>query len=47
MGRLPCRRSDGKWDYTSAATATSEADFGVMEEYICRRENTVAQYIAT
>ena len=46
-GRLPWRTPDGKWIYTSAATTREEAGFLAMEEYIRRRQNTVAQYIAT
>ena len=37
----------GSWRYTSAAAARDEAVFLNMEEYISRRYNTVAQYIAT
>ena len=47
MGRLPQSTPDGRWTYTSAATERSEAGFLTMEEYIRRRQNTVAQYIAT
>ena len=31
-GRLPQRKTDGKWDYTSAAMAREEAGFQIMEE---------------
>ena len=46
-GRLPRRTPDGKWIYTLAVTSREEAGFLKMEEYIRRRHNTVAQYIAT
>ena len=46
MGRLPQRTSNGKLTYTSSATAREEAGFLTIEEYIRRRQNTVAQYIA-
>ena len=45
--RLPRRQVDGKWDYTLTAMARAEAGFEMMEEYIWRRQNMVAQYIAT
>ena len=32
--------------YTSVATSREEAGFLTMEDYIRRRQNTVAQYIA-
>ena len=41
--RLPLRTLDRKWRYTSAATDREEAGFLTMEEYIRRRQNTVAQ----
>ena len=47
MGRLPRRKVDGKWTSTSAATAREYAGFLKMKDYIWRRQNTVAQYIAT
>ena len=46
-GRLPRRRTDGKWEYTPAAAAREEAGFKAVGEYIWRRHNTVAQFIAT
>ena len=46
-GRIPQRTQDGRWRYTSAAAAREEAGFLTMEKYIRRRQNTVAQYIAT
>ena len=44
-GRPPRRRTDGKWEYTSAAVERVEAGFKVTEEYIRRRQKTVAKYI--
>ena len=46
-GRLLRRRTNGKWEYTLAAAAREEAVFKAMEEYIRRRNNTVAHFIAT
>ena len=46
-GRLPRKKPDGKWKYTSAAAAREEVGFQTMKEYIRQRQNTVAQYIAT
>ena len=46
-GRLPQSTTDGKWRYTSAAAAREEAGFLTMEEYVRRRQNMVAKYIAT
>ena len=45
-GRIPQRRIDGKWEYTSEA-AREEARIEAMELYIWRRQNTVAQFIDT
>ena len=47
MGWLLRRTQDGRWRYTSAASAREKAGFLTMEEYIRRRQNTVPQYIAT
>ena len=47
MVRLLRRTPDMKWKYTSAAMAQEEAGLLAMEEYIRRRQNTVAQYIDT
>ena len=47
MGRLLWRTPDGRRTYTSSATAREEAGLLTMEEYIRRRQNTVAQYITT
>ena len=45
-GQLPWRTTDGTWKYTSAAAAREAVGFLVMEKYVRRRQNTVAQYIA-
>ena len=45
--RLLWRHKYGKWEYTSATATREEAGFEVMEEYIWRRQNTVAQFIYT
>ena len=37
MGRLPQRRSDRIWDYTSAVAAREEVGFKLMETYIQRK----------
>ena len=46
-GQIPRQKPDGGWTYTSAAMAREEAGFQTMEEYIWRRQNMFAQYIAT
>ena len=46
-GRLPRRTQDRRWRYTLAASAREEAGFLTVKEFIRRRQNTVAQYIAT
>ena len=46
-GNLPRRTTDRKWRYTSAVVAREAAGFLMMEEYSRRRQNMVAQYIAT
>ena len=45
MGRLPQQILDGRWVYTSAEAAREEAGLELMETYIWKRHNTVAQYI--
>ena len=45
--RISRRRMDRRYEYTSSEAAREEARFGPTETYICRRQNTVAQYIAT
>ena len=45
-GQLPQRAMDGTWKYTSTAAAREAAGFLTMEEYVRRRQNMVAQYIA-
>ena len=31
-GRLPRKKTDGKWEYTSAATTRKDSGFQIMEE---------------
>ena len=45
-GQIPRRTPEGKWIYTSAATVQEETGLLMMEEYIRRCQNMVAQYIA-
>ena len=44
--RILRRRQDIKCKYTSSAAAREEAGFKAMGEYIWRRQNTVAHFIA-
>ena len=46
-GRQPRRGWDGKWFYPSLEGAMKEAGFKDVWTSINRRQNTVAQYIAT
>ena len=46
-GRQPRRGWDGKWYYPSLWGAMQEAGFIEIRESITRRQNMVAQYIAT
>ena len=46
-GRLPWRRTVGKRGYTSGVATIEEAGIVTMEEIIRRRQNNVAQFIAT
>ena len=46
-GRQPWRGRDGKWFYPSMEGATKEAGLTDVRTSINRRQNTVAQYIAT
>ena len=45
--RLPLQKPERKWTYNLSSTEREEAGFLTMEEYIRRRQNTVAQYIDT
>ena len=45
--RQPRRRGGGSWDYPLLAEAMAEAGFGEIRTYVTRRQNAVAQYIAT
>ena len=46
-GRKPRRWGDGSWEYPTLAEAMGEAGFKGIKKYVTRRQNTVAQYIAT
>ena len=46
-GRQPQRGRDGKWFYPSLVGAMKEAGITDVRTSINRRQNTVAQYIAT
>ena len=46
-GRQPRRGSDGKWFYPSLEGGMKEVGLTDLRTYINRRQNTVAQYIAT
>ena len=47
IGRQPRRGLDGKWFYPSLVGAMKEEGFTDVQTSINRRQNTVAQYIAT
>ena len=46
-GRQPRREKDGEWQYPSLEEAMEEALLTDIRTSILRRQNTVAQYIAT
>ena len=46
-GKHPRRRTDGSWDYPPLAEALGEAGLEGLRKSTTRRQNTVAQYIAT
>ena len=46
-GRKPRRQKDRSWEYPPLAETTREAGMVRIRTYITRRQNTVAQYIAT
>ena len=46
-GTQPRRRGDGSWEYPSLEEEMMEAGFKGIRKYVTRRQNTVAQYIAT
>ena len=46
-GRMPRRGRDGKWIYLPLAGATKEAGIVRARTSVLRRQNTVAQFIAT
>ena len=47
FGRKPRRKGGGSWEYPSLEEVMVEAGFEGIGTYITRRQNTVAQYIAT
>ena len=47
IGITPWRRLDGNWEYTLVEAARDEAEFELMETYIRKIHNVVAQYIET
>ena len=46
-GKKPRRGEDGKWNYPPLKEAIREAGFEGIRKAVTRRQNTVAQYIAT
>ena len=44
---MPRRRRDGTWHYPPIGKAMEDAGLFSIEEYISRRQNTVAEYVAT
>ena len=46
-GRQPRRRGDRSSDYPPLAATMAESGFEEIGTYVTRRQNTVAQYIAT
>ena len=46
-GRQPSRQGGGSWDYLPLTEAMGEAGFEGIINSVTRRQNTVAQYIAT
>ena len=46
-GRQPRRRQEGGWEYLLLTAVMGEEVFEDILVYITRRQNTVAQYIAT
>ena len=47
IGRQLRRRGDGSWDYPPLVAEMEEEGFEEIGTYVTRRQNTVAQYIAT
>ena len=45
--RKPMRRGDGSWSYPPLDEATGETGFEGIRKSVIRRQNKVAQYIAT
>ena len=46
-GRLPRRGRDGKWQYLPLAGAKKDAEIVRARTSVLRRQNTVAQFVAT
>ena len=46
-GRMPRRGRDGKWKYLPLAGALKDAGIGRVRTSVLRRQNTVAQFVAT
>ena len=46
-GRYPRQRGERRWEYPLLAAVMAEAGFEDIGVYITRKQNTVAQYIAT
>ena len=46
-GRMPRRGRDGKWRYLPLAGATKDAGIVRARTLVLRRQNTVAQFVAT
>ena len=46
-GRLPHRGTDGKWQYLPLAEAIKDAGIVRVRTSVLRRQNTVAQFVAT
>ena len=46
-GRLPRRGRDGKWQYLPLAGAKKDAGIVRVRTLVLRRQNTVAQFVAT
>ena len=46
-GRMPRRRRDGKWRYLPLAGALKDTGIMRLRTSVLRRQNTVAQFVAT
>ena len=45
IGRILWRRSDRRWEYTSAEAAREEEGFELMDNYIWKSQNMFVHYI--